>query len=116
MSAYKHASALLCMSLTRAYGRALTGGIGSRKEVAGGRLPGCSGGVFGVPSGLVGTIYTQPNSEFMETSALLTTKKASFGIKTYHLAIPLIKGQKIVDLEKMIFGPKVFLGVRKRCF
>ena len=74
-----------------------------------------------MPSGLVGTIYTQSDSGFMENpyfekladfscvmwicggfapcgpSALLATKKASFGIKTCHLAIPLIMGQKIAD-------------------
>ena len=36
-------------------------------------------------------------------SALLATKKASFGIKTCHLAIPLIKGQKIADFQKIDF-------------
>ena len=36
-------------------------------------------------------------------SALLATKNASFEIKTCHLAIPLIKGQKIADFQKMSF-------------
>ena len=85
-----------------------------------------------MPSSLVGTIYTQSNSYFMENpyfekladfscvmwicggfapcgpSALLATKKASFEIKTCHLAIPLIKGQKIADFQKMMFF-KIFL-------
>ena len=77
-----------------------------------------------MPSGLVGTIYTQSNSDFtldLENSlifscimwifggfarcgpsVLLATKKASFEIKTCHLAFPLIKGQKIVDFQKKI--------------
>ena len=74
-----------------------------------------------MPSGLMGTIYTQSDSGFMENpyfekladfscvmwicggfaprgpSALLATKNASFGIKTCHLAIPRIMGQKIAD-------------------
>ena len=78
-----------------------------------------------MPSGLMGTIYTQSDSGFMETpyfekladfscvmwicggfaprgpSALLATKNASFGIKTCHLAIPRIMGQKIADLLKI---------------
>jgi hypothetical protein len=69
----------------------------------------------------MGTIYTQSDSGFMENpyfekladfscvmwicggfaprgpSALLATKNASFGIKTCHLAIPRIMGQKIAD-------------------
>ena len=39
-----------------------TGRIGVRRQRAGG----VSGGVLGVPSGLVGTIYTQSNSRFRE--------------------------------------------------
>ena len=35
-------------------------------------------------------------------SALLATKKASFGIKTCDLAIPLIKGPKLADFENFI--------------
>ena len=34
-------------------------------------------------------------------SALLATKKASFGIKTCHLTIPRIMGQKIAEFYKM---------------
>ena len=34
-------------------------------------------------------------------SALLATKKASFGIKTCHLAIPRIMGQKIAEFYKI---------------
>ena len=81
-----------------------------------------------MPSGLMGAIYTQSDSGFMETpyfekladfscvmwicggfapcgpSALLATKKASFGIKTCHLAIPRIMGQKIANfLQISIF-------------
>ena len=80
-----------------------------------------------MPSGLMGTIYTQSDSGFMENpyfekladfscvmwicggfapcgpSALLATKKASFGIKTCHLAIPRIMGQKIADLKNIDF-------------
>ena len=97
-----------------------------------------------MPSGLMGTIYTQSDSGFMENpyfekladfscvmwicggfapcgpSALLATKKASFGIKTCHLAIPCIMGQKIADhLEKIDFlflpfmGQKVVFWVKK---
>ena len=99
-----------------------------------------------MPSGLVGTIYTQSNSGFMENpyfekladfscvmwicgglapcgpSALLATKKASFGIKTCHLAIPLIMGQKLRTFQKIDFyflpfmGQKVVFWVKKRCF
>ena len=43
-----------------------TGRIGSRQHLAGGVSWGCFGGVLGVPSGLVGTIYTKSNSGFME--------------------------------------------------
>ena len=42
-----------------------TGRIGSRQQLAGGVSWGCPGDVLGVPSGLVGTTYT--NSGFMET-------------------------------------------------
>ena len=99
-----------------------------------------------MPSGLMGTIYTQSDLGFMENpyfekladfscvmwicggfapcgpSAPLATKKASFGIKTCHLAIPRIMGQKIADfLEKSIFcffvlpfmGQKVVFWVKK---
>ena len=97
-----------------------------------------------MPSGLMGTIYTQSDSGFMENpyfekladfscvmwicggfaprgpSTLLATKKASFGIKTCHLAIPRIMGQKIADFQKIDFfifwpfmGQKVVLGVKK---
>ena len=91
----------------------------------------------------MGTIYTQSDSGFMENpyfekladfscvmwicggfaprgpSALLATKNASFGIKTCHLAIPRIMGQKIADfVEKSIFflpfmGQKVVFWVKK---
>ena len=93
----------------------------------------------------MGTIYTQFNSGFMETpyfeklanfscvmwicggfapcgpSALLATKKASFEIKTCHLAIPLMKGQKNADFQFFFvflpfMDPKVVFWVRKRCF
>jgi hypothetical protein len=74
----------------------------------------------------MGAIYTQSDSGFMENpyfekladfscvmwicggfaprgqSALLATKNASFEIKTCHLALPLIKGQKIAEFKKMI--------------
>ena len=84
-------------------------------------------GVLEVPSGLVGTIYIQLNSHFMETpcfekladfscvmwicggfapcgrSTLLATKNASFGIKTCHSAIPRIMGPKIADFLKISF-------------
>ena len=80
-----------------------------------------------MPSGLTGTIYTQSDSGFMENpyfekladfsgvmwicggfapcgpSTLLATKNASFGIKTCHLAIPRIMGQKIADFQKNRF-------------
>ena len=87
-----------------------------------------------MPSGLMGTIYTQSDSGFMENpyfekmadfscviwicggfaprgpSALLATKNASFGIKTCHLAIPLIMEQKNRGILKISFfafyGPK----------
>ena len=100
-------------------------------------------------SGLVGTIDTQSSSDFMENpyfekladfsyfmwifgglapcgpSALVATKKASFGIKTCHLAIPPIMEQKSQTFLKksihfrnyygqkvVFFGQKtVFLGV-----
>ena len=40
----------------------------------------------------------------MWPNALLATKKASFGIKTRHLAIPLIMGQENADFfKKLIF-------------
>ena len=79
-----------------------------------------------MPSGLVGTIYTQSDSGFIENpyfekladfscvvwicggfaphgpSALLATKNASFGIKTCHSAIPRIMGQKNADFQKKI--------------
>ena len=85
----------------------------------------CLGSVLEVSNGLMGSIYTQSNSVFMENpyfekladlscvmwicggfapcgpSALLVTKKASLGIKTCHLAIPRIMGQKIVDFYKI---------------
>ena len=89
-------------------------------------------------SGLMGTIYTQSDSGFMGNpyfekladfscvmwicggfaprgpSTLLATKKASFGIKTCHLAIPLIMEQKLRTFKKFIFlpfmGPKVVFG------
>ena len=94
-----------------------------------------------MPSGLMGTIYTQSDSGFMENpyfekladfscvmwicggfaprgpSALLATKNASFGIKTCHLAIPRIMGQKIADFY--IFDFYMFfylLYVKKWCF
>ena len=97
-----------------------------------------------MPSGLMGTIYTQSDSDFMENpyfekladlscvmwicggfascgpSALLATKKASFGIKTCHLAIPRIMGQKIADFSKIsilislpFMGQKVVFWVTK---
>ena len=80
-----------------------------------------------MPSGLMGTIYTQSDLGFMENpyfekladfsyvmwicggfapcgpSTLLVTKNASFGIKTCHLAIPRIMGQKIADFKKNRF-------------
>ena len=80
-----------------------------------------------MPSGLMGTIYTQSDSGFMENpyfekladfscvmwicggfaprgpSALLATKKASIGIKTSHLAIPRIMGQKLRIFTKYLF-------------
>ena len=79
---------------------------------------------WGCPAVLWGTIYTQSDSGFMENpyfekladfscvmwicggfapcgqSTLLVTKNASFGIKTCHLAIPRIMGQKIVGFKK----------------
>ena len=83
----------------------------------------------------MGTIYTQSDSGFMENpyfekladfscvmwicggfaprgpSALLATKKASFGIKTCHLAIPRIMGQKIANFYKIsIFYFLPFMG------
>ena len=96
----------------------------------------------------MGTIYTQSDSGFMENpyfekladfscvmwicggfaprgpSTLLATKKASFGIKTCHLAIPRIMGQEIVNFfKKMIFlffglswVKKWCLGSKKRWF
>ena len=98
-----------------------------------------------MPSGLMGTIYTQSDSGFMKNpyfenladffyvmwicgefaacgpSALLATKKASFGIKTCHLAIPRIMGQKIADFYKIsiffiflpFMGQKVVFWVKK---
>ena len=97
-----------------------------------------------MPSGLMGTIYTQSDSDFMENpyfekladfscvmwicggfaprgpSALLATKNASFGIKTCHLAIPRIMGQKIADFKKIcllfflpFMGQKVVFWVKK---
>ena len=80
-----------------------------------------------MPSELTGAIYTQSDSDFMENpyfekladsscvmwicggfascgpSALLATKKASFGIKTCHLAIPRIMGQKMRTFRKIDF-------------
>ena len=99
-------------------------------------------------SGLMGTIYTQSNSGFMENpyfekmadfscvmwicgglarcgqSALLATKKASFGIKTCRLAIPLITERKVTDFYKKYYFTffylswvkKVGFGSKKRCF
>ena len=92
----------------------------------------------------MGTIYTQSDSGFMENpyfekladfscvmwicggfaprgpSALLVTKKASFGIKTCHLAIPRIMGQKLRTFKKYRFfyflpfmGQKVVFWVKK---
>ena len=86
-----------------------------------------------MPSGLMGIIYTQSDSGFMENpyfekladfscvmwicggfaprgpSALLATKKASFVIKTCHSAIPRIMGQKIADfLQISVF---LFFGL-----
>ena len=92
----------------------------------------------------MGTIYTKSDSGFMENpyfekladfscvmwicggfaprgpSALLATKNASFGIKTCHLAIPRIMGQKIAGLCKKIcfyflpfMGQKVVFWVKK---
>ena len=93
----------------------------------------------------MGTIYTQSDSGFMENpcfekladfscvmwicggfaprgpSAPLATKKASFGIKTCHLAIPRIMGQKIADFSKKkndfyffaFMGQKVVFWVKK---
>ena len=93
----------------------------------------------------MGTIYTQSDSGFMENpyfekladfscvmwicggfaprgpSALLATKNASFGIKTCHLAIPRIMGQKKCGrLRKIDFlfflpfmGQKVVFWVKK---
>ena len=98
-----------------------------------------------MPSGLMGTIYTQSDSGFMENpyfekladfscvmwicggfaprgpSAPLVTKKASFGIKTCHLAIPRIMGQKIANFYKIsiflfllpFMGQKVVFWVKK---
>ena len=97
-----------------------------------------------MPSGLMETIYTQSDSGFMENPyfekladfscvmwicggfaprgpiALLVTKNASFGIKTCHLAIPRIMGQKIADLTKKsiyyflpFMGQKVVFWVKK---
>ena len=80
-----------------------------------------------MPSGLMGTIYTQSDSGFMENpyfekladfscviwicggfaprgpSALLATKNASSGTKTCHLAIPRIMGQKLRTFKKYQF-------------
>jgi hypothetical protein len=90
----------------------------------------------------MGTIYTQSDSGFMENpyfekladfscvmwicggfascgpSALLATKNAPFGMKTCHLAIPRIMGQKIADfLKHRFFLPfirqKVVFWVKK---
>ena len=101
-----------------------------------------------MPSGLVGSIYTQSDSGFMENyyfekladfsyvmwicggfapcgpSALLATKKASFGIKTCHLAIPRIMGQKIahfseisiLDIFLPFMGQKVVFWVKKTSY
>ena len=95
-----------------------------------------------MPSGLMGAIYTQSDSGFMENpyfekladfscvmwicggfapcgpSALLATKNASFGIKTCHLAIPRIMGQKKADFFIFFIfwpfmGQKVVFGVKK---
>ena len=88
-----------------------------------------------MPSGLMGTIYTQSDLGFMENpyfekladfscvmwicggfaphdpSALLATKNASFGIKTCLMAIPRIMRQKIADfLKKLIFIFWPFMG------
>ena len=50
-------------------------------------------------------------------SALLATKKASFGIKTCHLAIPRIMGQRIADFKKKIdFLFFCLSWVKKWCF
>ena len=91
----------------------------------------------------MGTIYTQSDSGFMENpnfeklvdfscvmwiyggfaprgpSALLATKKASFGINTCHLPIPRIMGQKIAEFYKIsnfflpFMGQKVVFWVKK---
>ena len=87
-----------------------------------------------MPSGLMGTIYTQSDSGFMENpyfekladfscvmwicggfapcgpSTLLVTKNASFGRKTCHSAIPRIMGQKIADFLKIDFYFLAFHG------
>ena len=97
----------------------------------------------------MGIIYPQTDSGFMENpyfekladfsgvmwicggfapcgpSVLLATKKASFGIKTCHLAIPRIMGQKLRTFEKNnrflyfflpFMGQKVVFWVKKRWF
>ena len=99
------------------------------------------------PAGLVGTVYTQSNSDFMENpcfekladfsrvmwicgglapcgpSVLLATKKASFGMKTCHSAIPRIMGQKSAQTFTNRFliilpfmGQKVIFWVKKTVF
>ena len=93
-----------------------------------------------MPSGLMGTIYTQSDLGFMENpyfekladlscvmwicggfapcgpSTLLVTKNASFGIKTCHLAIPRIMGQKTADFKKIDFLFFDLVWVKKWCF
>ena len=56
-------------------------------------------------------------------SALLATKKASFGKKTCRLAIPLIMGPEIADFSKilifislLLLVKKVLFWVKKWCF
>ena len=58
-----------------------------------------------------------------DPSALLATKNASFGIKTCHLAIPRIMGQKIPGSKNDNFlwfspfiGQKVVFWVKKTVF
>ena len=53
-----------------------------------------------------------------DPSALLATKRASFGKKTCHLAIPLIMGQKLRSFKNVLpffMGQKVVFWVEKRC-
>ena len=132
-----HACTHVCThACTHVYTSACTGQIRSRQHLAGGVPWGCSGGTQGPCGDHLHPIQLRfhGNSCFEKLadfscvmwicgglaqcgpSALLVTKKASFGNKTCHLAIPPIMGQKMRNVKNIILYFFYLLWVQKWYF